>query len=342
MRMRLRAPMRALAWRKGNAYRGMILLYHRVTEALVDPWNICVSPRHFEEQIAILRKTVPLLPLSDLVAQLRQGTLPPRATAITFDDGYTDNLLHAKPILEAYNAPATIFIASRPDPTPREFWWDELERIFLHPGKLPSELSLTLGGKDHHWWLGDASFYTPQQAESARHWTLGRPPVNARQAICAALYPLLFEQEPRARKDTMNQLLAWSGQAAVQRASHRMMTPAEWRELDRSPLIELGAHTCTHPPLSRLTAKQQDREIRASKVDLESALGHPVKSFAYPFGNYARASVDLVAEAGFDYACAVADRPLRPSSPRYELPRVCVGNWSGAKFAAKLKNGLQL
>ena len=342
MRMRLRAPIRAFAWRGGNYYCGMILLYHRVAEAAVDPWNICVSPRHFEEQIAVLRRTVPLLPLSDLVAQLRRGKLPLNATAITFDDGYADNLLQAKPILEAYDVPATIFLASRPDPEPREFWWDELERIFLQPGKLPPKLSLTLGGQEHRWLLGDTSFYTKQQAEAARHWALGRPPANARQAICAALYPLLFEQEPQARKDSMTQLLAWSGQEVVQRPSHRMMTPSEWRELDRSPVIELGAHTCTHPPLSRLTAKQQDKEIRTSKVDLEAALGHPVKSFAYPFGNYARGSVDLVAAAGFDYACAVADRPVRPSSSRFELPRLCVGNWSGAKFAAKLKNGLQL
>ena len=76
-----------------------ILMYHRVHEATSDPWGLCVSPRHFNEQMEYLRRNFTLLNLGDLSALLAAGRLPERAVAVTFDDGYADNLWNAKPIL---------------------------------------------------------------------------------------------------------------------------------------------------------------------------------------------------------------------------------------------------
>jgi peptidoglycan/xylan/chitin deacetylase (PgdA/CDA1 family) len=75
--------------------------------------------------------------------------------AVTFDDGYADNLLNGKPLLECYDVPVTVFVTSGYVGAGREFWADELERLFLQPGTLRQELCLAIKGRTHQWDLGE-------------------------------------------------------------------------------------------------------------------------------------------------------------------------------------------
>ena len=101
--------------------RPLVLLYHRVAQLDDDPWQLAVTPRHFEQQLRVLKTFFRIVPLTQLVEDAQNGTV-----AITFDDGYADNLTIAAPILERHHAPATFFIATEPIRSQREFWWDEL------------------------------------------------------------------------------------------------------------------------------------------------------------------------------------------------------------------------
>src|SRR5688572_28754639 len=85
--------------------------------------------------------------------------VPSRAVAVTVDDGYVDNLAEAQPLLARREVLATVFVATDLVGRASEFWWDELERLLLQPGVLPSELMLVIGGASHRWSLGDASAY---------------------------------------------------------------------------------------------------------------------------------------------------------------------------------------
>ena len=57
--------------------------------------------------------------------------------AVTFDDGYLDNVVAALPILERHEIPATIFVIGNAVGRTREFWWDALERAILAPRYCP-------------------------------------------------------------------------------------------------------------------------------------------------------------------------------------------------------------
>jgi peptidoglycan/xylan/chitin deacetylase (PgdA/CDA1 family) len=110
-------------------------------------------------------------------------------------------------------------------------------------------------------------------------------------------------------------------------------------ELARSPLIEVGAHSVTHPVLPNLPLPAQREEITRSKAELEAMTGEPVQGFAYPHGRYTADAVGLVREAGFRYACAVRPQPDGPDP--FLLPRVPVGDWDGDTFDRMLRHGFQ-
>src|SRR5215216_7794219 len=137
--------------------RALILMYHRVAEPGCDPWELAVTPEHFRQHLEVLRKYDRMMRNDQLAASLERGKLPNRAVVVTFDDGYADNLLSAKPLLEKYDVPATVFIATGYVGNEREFWWDELERVCLQPGKLPGMLRLNVNGKAYEWNLHAAS-----------------------------------------------------------------------------------------------------------------------------------------------------------------------------------------
>ena len=109
----------------------LILMYHRVAEAHADPFSLAVSRCHFAEHLEILQAHAHPMRMPGLLAALAAGTMPPRPVVLTFDDGYADNLHQALPLLERFGVPATVFVSTGFLDSPREMWWDELERIFL-------------------------------------------------------------------------------------------------------------------------------------------------------------------------------------------------------------------
>lgn len=103
----------------------LVLLYHRVADLPSDPWSLAVTPRRFAEHLEVLCAMARPVPLRTAA----EGRAPRRAVAVTFDDGYADNLYAAKPLLEFWGVPATVFVTTGGLDDGRELWWDELERV---------------------------------------------------------------------------------------------------------------------------------------------------------------------------------------------------------------------
>ncbi|MFM2667043.1 polysaccharide deacetylase family protein [Vibrio mediterranei] len=106
--------------------------------------------------------------------------------------------------------------------------------------------------------------------------------------------------------------------------SVNLMNAEQVKQLADSGLIEIGGHTLTHPRLSQLSKEQQQHEIQENKNTLETILGKPLTSFAYPFGDHNNDSKQLAKEAGYDFAVATDSGPLRFHQDRYQIRRIAI------------------
>jgi peptidoglycan/xylan/chitin deacetylase (PgdA/CDA1 family) len=245
-----------------------------------------------------------LLRLHDLTRSLVEGTLSRRAVAVTFDDGYADNLHAARPLLERYEIPATFFLAAGYLGSGREFWWDALERLMLHPTDWKEEPMEEIAIREQRYYkVWEQLYFLPDREK----WSL------------------------------LNTMFNKQGIATEARPTHRILSKVEVATLAAERLVEIGAHTMTHPVLAQLPVAEQGAEIRASKTLLEELINHPVQGFSYPHGHYTSATVTLVREAGFSNACTTSGGVVDLSTDCLALPRVQVPNIDGDAFSQQLR-----
>lgn len=316
--------------------RGLILMYHRVAEPDLDPWGLSVSPGHFSEQLEVLQKYFHPLSLPELLKHIQRGRVPNRAIAVTFDDGYVDNLELAKPLLERSAVPATIFLVTEAIMEGRNFWWDELEWALLQPGTLPDSLTLRLRSRMLEWQLGAARRYTLQQRREDRQ----RRPWDAVPGTRLAFFNLIWQHlqalSGPERLEALAAICAWAGTSTQPRRGVRALSKDEVKVLGQGDLIELGAHTMTHPSLKALPISQQMDEISGSKNQLEDVIGRPVTSFSYPHGEYSTETVQLVQKTGLQTATTTHSKCVRADTDPFQLPRFQVDDWNGEQFLRRL------
>ena len=143
-------------WLRSRIVPGVLILgYHRIAAVSNDAFDLCVAPQHFAQQLEILHRYTQPLSLPEMILNLRDRRFPKRAIVLTFDDGYADILYQAKPLLERYQIPATVFVTT--GYMEREFWWNKLERILLLPQMLPDDLCLNVNRKNFTWTLETAN-----------------------------------------------------------------------------------------------------------------------------------------------------------------------------------------
>jgi len=223
-----------------------------------------------------------VLPVEELALRLRQGRAPRNALALTFDDGYRDNLTHVAPILKRLGLPATIFLVTGYIGTPNALWFDRVAMAF----KNATARRVAVG--------------------HGRMLPLGT--VRERLlALDAALAHLKLVPD-EDRLPAVDHLISALHPGAPERPKRLMLS---WDEVGalRGLGFSIGAHTVTHPILSRLAPARAWEEIQGSKAAIEKTLGEPVSAFAYPnggVGDYNDTVKELVRAAGF--SCAVTTR----------------------------------
>lgn len=273
----------------GDRIRGVgtWLAYHRISagKPSEDPFspNQClfVTQRAFDEQIRIVSESFNCISVDEMLRDLLSGTPKPRSLAVTFDDGHRDNLELGLPVLRKYGVPATLFVTTGfVEKTLPRFWWFEHEEAL----RRLDLIRLTVDGQPRTWNTGDAA------SKAAAFWELNTLFKTASTERQGGWLREIREQAKLRGSEPLSDALTWDEVIA----------------LDRDPLITIGAHTVSHPSLSRIDKDSLRREMTASKARLEEKLGHPVRHFAYPFGGKAHAGrreFEMARDCGFASAC---------------------------------------
>ncbi len=317
---RLRPIVHGVRDRKNAALYGAcaVLLYHRVVELETDPQQLAVDPTNFDTHLSILKEKYRVLTVEEFDHHLlSKKKFPKNAVLLTFDDGYADNHLHARPILEKHGIQALFYIASGYMGASREYWWDEVERLLLVNEGAPTEWHFERNGFELNW-------RSSEELQSRTYLRaledLRAIPSQDRDAVLRELRVVLKSEAPRP--------------------THLPMTREELRTFAGSSSVVIGAHTVGHPSLARLRAEEQRQEIEGSKRDLQDMLGIEVPYFSYPFGtgaDFNDTTVALAEAAEFTHVAANYPGFVHARSPQFQFPRFLVRNWDGPTFAEQLK-----
>lgn len=311
-------PARAAALRRiarQVAPRAAVLVYHRIGTPGFDPFGQAVAPEHFARHLEYLRRHHHVVSVPELLERLPRRTFPDGTFAVTFDDGYADNLTAAYPIAREAGVPMTVFVTVEPVFKGERFWWDEL-------AALTEALPLSAEGI-----IVEGAGRFPFRNEDDRK--------AARDALQRALKRMTTE----ARTSALEALRA-QARYAVPDEQGRPLSLDELRELAAQPGVTIGAHTMTHPTLAALPTATQLHELAESRRQLAQHLGRPVTLLAYPFGkatDISRQTPRLAARAGYQAAFSTTPRRLPLLPRRYALPRLSVHDWDEADFARRIQ-----
>jgi peptidoglycan/xylan/chitin deacetylase (PgdA/CDA1 family) len=318
-----------LVWlvRRLRSRRAIILTYHRVRERWVGD-GITVSRAVFERQIRYLTRTYHVVSLDELAAMLK-GTRPlvPGAAAVTFDDGFRDNYILARPILRRYGCPATVFVTVGAVDGSTPLWTEQIRLAVW--GTRAGSLDAT--------WLGLGPLPMGSDAErlqsirSLKRRLKRMPDTERQQALAELLRRLLPAAEAETAAEAHDEMLTWEMVGAM---------PGDG--------IAIGAHTVTHRILTRIERRDAKWEIEESKQRIEKALGQTIHHFAYPNGgreDWNAGIQALVREAGFATASTTIPGTNAVGQDPFALRRVeindpgCLdplGRFSTAMFAVQL------
>jgi len=290
---------------------GLILMLHRVlpderAAALPHRNELCVGAQSFERLLRWLRQHFDCLPLLDLLHG--QGSGRPRV-ALTFDDGWRDNALHAFPLLQRYQVPASIFLSTDFIGSRQRFWWESLGE--------------TLWGSH-----GEAARH--QMIEKLRR--VGRP-------LPAAYF---MHDSPRARSQALAHYLQ-SLKSLAPQALHLLTDacPAEslpqaldWqqvRQLEDSGLIRFGPHGASHALLPGLDDQRLEEEISRSHRALLQGCRDPLPVYCYPNGDHDLRVRQRLAAHRYPWALSTRAGLCQSSDDPLALPRIGVSQRNASR-----------
>jgi peptidoglycan/xylan/chitin deacetylase (PgdA/CDA1 family) len=300
-----------------SALHGAILLYHRVADIGPDPLGLAVTPEHLAQQLDVLAAGWTPAPLEAVIA----GEAGPHAVAITFDDGYHDNLVNALPALAAAGVPATLFASTSHIATGVGYWWDGVEAALANADADARDI-LTL-----------------DLPEGTRAWAPRTR--DDRDAVRAHVHGALRTRDRATIAGALAQLQAWAGQDGATQPPDRdrPLTPDELVTLAGAGPFTVQAHGRTHLSLAHAPAPVRAGELTGSADDLASWLGESrrPKIFSYPFGvpgvDVDTATKAAARAAGYTHATVNAPGLVHATTDRYAVPRLAVPDVGGAAFA---------
>jgi len=297
-----------LASAERSGRQGLVILcYHRVLprEQKTRYWmpDLVVTPEALRRHCLALRRFYDVLPLCEAFQAL-QTPRPRRRpfAAITFDDGYRDNLRYAAPILGETGIRATFFIIADLIGVERAPWYDQMACAVLECQRQKQE-----SGR------GAISRLVDDNGRNAPGDDHGLPARVVEHAKRLA---------PAKRQELLDELITGVDLDAGLSPDDHIMNWNELRELSDAG-HEIGSHGRSHQILTQVDVDDGmlESEVRGSRCVLEDGLGRPVSTFCYPNGDASDREAEAVAKAGYTCAVTVDPGSNGPGVDPYRLRR---------------------
>lgn len=310
------------AWPRGwradaaRAPWGVVVTYHRVRasgEPIGNAWMESergVDADTLRAHLAFLARHFTPVPLSDVAAPNAKS--PGRPTfAVTFDDGYEDNLTVAAPILREMGIPATFFVVSEFVGTDKRFWWESLAEMCRNAEQRPVEMRPAVSdhGRNSLDRSKELRFDSREASERTYQWL-------------SSIYRTLPHERVWPTLVELGQVMGVAPR--VLGRDYRLMN---WEQVLQLQALgfEIGGHTMTHANLGAGEPAAISREIVGCLEALQARLGRPVRSFAYPYGgpaNRSETAIRALQAAGCPVAVTTDAGVIRPGTNRWLCPRI--------------------
>lgn len=312
-------------------------MYHTVGDRELDPWGLCVTEKNFIEHLEVLKRyNFQCMSCAQLAQGYSDFDSSHPFVVFTFDDGYASSLRTILPSLERFEVPATFFITTGYVGQGKNYWWDELATLLLRCEKLPSSLELQLETGEHHWELNRAVHYSQEELSLDRDRRPWEAVLDSRLAFFYSVWGVLRPLPEKDRQICLQTIRTWANVPDERNPNYEILDVRGLQALASSQLVEIGAHSVTHPLFPSIPHSSQEVEIRQSKEYLEKNLNRSVFSFAYPYGECTRESSQSVESEGFTSACTSSEGRIQEPVPWFTLPRLCISDSNGEQFFQKL------
>lgn len=315
-------PLFSLMSPAGRSARLNVLIFHRVLREPDPLFPDEVDAARFDELLGWVQSWFNVLPLDEAARRLQDGSLPARAAALSFDDGYADNHDVALPLLSRRGLPCSFFVATG----------------FLDGGRMWNDTLVEAVRRSSLPMLDLRGMRDAKGDDLGQH---GLGDTAVRRELLGRLIGRVKYLAPVPRLACVDAIAA---RAEINPPDDLMMTSEQVRALRRAGM-QIGAHTVSHPILATLDVNAAADEIARSRAALEAVLDERVSLFAYPNGKPGTDYLPgvhpaIVRELGFDAAVSTHWAAARRGEDVFQIPRFTPWDRSRSKFGLRLARNL--
>lgn len=299
-----------------------ILCYHRITDHSISLAPQCVTPLNFERHVAFFSRQFDIWPLSAVEEYLRGGLELRRDTLVfTFDDGYLDNYEIAMPVLMKYSIPAVFFVSAGPLVNREPYWIDSLNSYLCNLISAEAKAFIALNDNFH--------------SLLNEYLRVGH---DSRGAVARKILLYLKSADDKERHSIMAYISDCLKKRGEQYMDSQVLDLKQATDMVMNGFV-IGAHTVSHPVLSKLDYNQCREEILDS-ISLLHNHGVQINCFAYPFGEDADigdSAPRILKEAGIKIGVTTEEDVVSKKDNQWLLPRKVVSNQSVSQISLRLE-----
>ena len=286
----------------------VILRYHSIQDRPEEYANTigCTSIHAtsiFERHMELIANRFSAVSMDDVALFLKgEKSLPQRAVAVTFDDGFMDNFRIAAPILNRFGIPGAFYLLVDSVDRSSAPWYCLLRHAFMTSRK-------------------------PNWKDAATGMVLELKDSAAREGAFLSATGICAKSSATAREEMMQHTVRSLEPEPFPNERGLMMTWDDARTLVKAGHI-VGSHTMTHPNLAQVSATDARSELSDSKLKLEKELGRPVKHFAYPHPalnpQWNETTLKITEELGYTTAVTTTVGAVRSGARALAIPRTYI------------------